>query len=114
PVKYADFLCAVVDQGIVAASESYKNKDAHRRGSVAGFEACRNKSPDELLALLGEAGHRQTRLVGTDDMDAYWYARCFWGEVEWTCNVVSAALQNMGLKPIITPTARGYMKAASI
>lgn len=113
-MTYAEFLRAVIDQGIADASESYKNRDAHRRGAVAGFEACRDKTPEELLTLLTEAGHRRTRLVGTDDVDAFKYATCFWNEVHWTCNVVSAALQNMGHPPIITPTVRGHLKAAHI
>ena len=113
-MNYVNFLNRIIDDGIAAATESYKNSVPKREGAVAGFRACRGKSPTELLMLLREANQRQTILVGTEDMDAYWRARCFQAEVEWTCNVVSAALQNMGESTIVTPTARGYMKAAEI
>ncbi len=48
------------------------------------------------------------------DCENYWYLCCFHAEIEWVCNVVSAALQNMQLEPIVTPTARGYLQAAAI
>ena len=52
---------------------------------------------------------------GLTDIERYWRVRCFALEVEWTCNVVSAALVNQGLgEAIVPPTARGVMQAARI
>lgn len=48
------------------------------------------------------------------DRSNYWYYRCFHVEVEWVCNVVSAALQNQREETIVPPTARGYLKASEI
>ncbi len=110
-----DFLTRVIDDGIAAAKADYSEpRQAHKRdGAVAGFEACRDKSPAELGELLTRA--RRDQMAAFDGpIETYWNRTCFMHEVEWVCNCVSAVLQNEGLPVIITPTARGYMKAASI
>ncbi len=112
-MDYMTFLARVVDEGIKAASESYANKPDKLRGAVAGFEACRGKGPSELKALLESARAASAR-AHTSQAENYWETRCFELEIEWTCNVVSSALHNQGQPTIVVPTARGYMKAASI
>lgn len=123
---YDAFLAQVIDDGIAAAREDYgwrekrghKNAAAMLRGAVAGFEACRGKRPDELVGLLEEARKRAVDALPMQDNrrrdSDYWEARCFEGEVEWTCNVISAALVNQGQEPIVPPTVRGMMKAAEV
>lgn len=114
-MAYDEYLTRVIDEGIEAARESYKDpKDALKlRGSIEGFEACRGKNPEQLAQLLSEA-RRTTLNARTDKEDDYWRTRCAELEIEWVCNCVSAVLYNEGLPVIITPTARGMMKAASI
>jgi hypothetical protein len=102
----------IVDDGIKACSESYKDDAKKREGAIAGFEACRNKSVFELRQILGVASNAAD-VARAVDRENYWYLRCFHAEVEWVCNVVSACLQNQGLDPIVTPM-RGYLKAAEI
>lgn len=113
-MNYYDFLEEVVRQGIAASADSYADDRPKREGAAAGFEACRRKSPEELRLLLVTALQTRERLVGTDDLDAYWWHTCYAAEVEWTCNVVSAVLANMRLPTIVTPTARGYLAASRI
>lgn len=123
-VTYWDLLGRVIADGIVAATADYSDDNLNRHkshklcGSIAGFDACRNREPRQLGELLREA-RRETwqtycvigRTEGTGD---YWYWRCRELEIEWVCNVVSACLANQGLPVIIQPTYRGVMKAAEI
>jgi len=130
---YEDLLARVIDDGIVAASRDYARSPSKRRGAVAGFEACRGKSPDQLRQLLHDArlatrnaterhhplyrkrldAYWETRCYEAE-IDAYWETRCYEAEIEWVCNVVSAALANQGLPTIVPPTARGVMAAAVV
>lgn len=113
-MNYFDFLTQVVERGLVASADSYADDRPKREGAAAGFEACRGKNPSELRELLQTALRAREKLVGTADLDLYWWHTCYAAEVEWTCNVVSSALQNMGLPTIVPPTARGYMTASEI
>lgn len=116
-MQYIEFLTRVIDEGIASATDSYAEKDpAKLRGALLGFEACREKSPAELRALLSETARRADKLVDRSkfSLDDYWEARSAAGEIEWVCNVVSAALTSAGALPIVAVTVRGFMKAASI
>jgi hypothetical protein len=114
-VEYLVFLDKVISDGIAAARADYAQDEDKREGSVAGFEACRNKSPAEILAILEQAGAATRRAHLAQDPH-YWKVRCFEAEVEWVANVVSAVLVNEGKKPLAAhlPTARAVMKAARI
>lgn len=116
---YETFLERVINDGIAAAKNSYARADQKDKldGAVAGFEACRNKDPQELKAILSAATiarHEGHPCYPKTSPATYWYYRCYELEVEWVCNVVSAALLNEGKPTIITPTARGVLKAAEI
>lgn len=110
---YHAFLTRVVDDGIAAAKKDYAGNPDKLRGAVAGFEDCRGRSPGELLDLLIEA-REATKQAFAKQADNYWFTRCRELEVEWVCNVASAALANQGLDVIVPPTARGALKAAEI
>jgi len=112
-MDYNTFLERVINEGIEAAKEDYKDDPQKRDGSVEGFEACRGLRPHELYELLQDSGKAQQKAFREQSND-YWRIRCRQAEIEWVCNVVSAMLANSGLTPIITPTARGVQKAASI
>jgi len=115
---YEDFLRSVIEDGIEAATRDYTKPDqAHKlAGSLAGFEACRGKSPEELAVLLLEIRRKVAimRFKPLDDERDYWHWRCHEAEVEWVCNVVSAALLNEGKTTIVPPSANGMMAAAKI
>lgn len=115
PVNTQEFLTRVIDDGIEAATRDYdgENHRQKREGSIAGFEACRGLEPNSLRELLRRASE-QTSNARVFDRQKYWWYRCFELEVEWVCNVVSAALMNSGEPVIITPTARGIIQAAKI
>jgi hypothetical protein len=103
----------IADDGIKACSENYKNNPKKRDGAIAGFNACRDKTIFELRQQLHIAANAAD-VARAVDRENYWYLRCFEAEIEWVCNVVSACLQNQGLDTIVTPTMRGYLKAAEI
>ena len=107
------FLDRVIDDGIKACSESYKNNRQKREGSIAGFEACRGKTVFELRQRL-DVARKAADLARAVDKSNYWYLRCYHAEIEWVCGVVSACLQNEGADTIVTPTVHGYLKAAEI
>jgi hypothetical protein len=108
-----EFLERVINEGIEAAQKDYADKPERLNGSLAGFEACRDKNTLELAELLSAAttASRDARMNENPD---YWWYRCYELEVEWVCNCVSAVLWNQGLPTIITPTARGLFQAAKI
>lgn len=115
--SYAVLLDRIITDGIAAARRDYCRPDQEHKlaGSVAGFEACRGKSPTELAQLLHEADVTtdQKRHEGAE-VQAYWTARCFALEVGWVCNVISAVLVVHGSQPIVAPTCHGLAKAAEI
>jgi hypothetical protein len=120
-MKFDDYLTRIINDGI-ASAKSDPNLRAHPqrlRGAIAGFEACRGKNLIELHKLLTEA-HAATfdKYTHTQDEDAniedYWEVVNRELQIEWVCNCVSAAVAAMGLQPITTPTARGYIKASEV
>lgn len=116
-MDYYEFLNRIIDEGIAAATADYTDPSdkQHLDGSIAGFNACRNKLPEQLVETWTEAGKLVNAAFG-DPEENYWYHRCYQLEVEWVINVVSAMLVNEGQDPLLAwlPTANGMMKAASI
>lgn len=115
-MTFENFLTRIVDDGIKACQENYKGGDTRqqqkREGATAGFESCRGKTVFELRQQLDIA--RKLSDLAFVDKQNYWYHRCFYAEVEWVCNVVSAALENQKQPGIVQVTARGFLKAAEI
>ncbi len=114
---YKEVLEKIIDKGIDAVKRDYKEETDKYNGSIAGFEACRNKTPQELITLLiksREDTQKAFLRASNDITEGYWFVRCFELEVEWVCNVISAVLENEGLMGIITPTCRGVLTAADI
>jgi hypothetical protein len=114
-VQHQEFLTRIIDDGIAAAREDYADSPAKLEGAVAGFEACRNLSPLELISVL-EFGALETQKAFREESPDYWRIRCFELEVEWVCNCVSAALVNNDTPSLRHdfPTARAMRKAASV
>lgn len=135
-MKYSEFLKMVVDGGIEAARRDYAYDEFKRAGAVAGFEACRDKHPGDLALLLEQAhaattaaheAHAANRSAG-GGIGAYWQARCYELEVEWTCNVIAATFGVVDLRrrievpspfvewknPPVAFTARGALRAAAV
>ena len=110
-MTYPEFLHIVIETGIAGARADYSDpKDAAKlRGSLEGFELCRKQPPDLLILLLDAATQDTER---ADPKDDYWFWRCRAVEIEWVCNVVSAALR-VSLKPHL-PTVRAVLHASRI
>lgn len=114
-MNWDNFINQVVDRGIEAAKRDYTRADqkALLDGSVAGFTACRDTSVTELIKILQKAW-KEFAKVDPSLTESIWFARGYYNEVQWVCNVVSAALYNQNLPVIIQPTARGMRTAAEI
>ena len=116
-MNYNEFLTRVIEEGIESAKADYtEEKDKDRlEGSIAGFNACRDKAPNQLAEVWRKAMTDVNNAYG-DNEKKYWYLNSFQLEVEWVCNVVSAMLVNEGFKPILAwlPTANGVGKAIFI
>lgn len=126
-MNYPEFLKQIIDSGIEAVKEDYKNRDNddYLKGSIAGFEACRDKLPQELVGIYEIANKKaydeqffehDLNDLGIKRERGYWWYRCYVLEVEWVINVVSAMLVNNGSPSLMShlPTARGMMRAAEI
>lgn len=117
--RYQDFLNRVVDESIKGATESYGKRDDSKgkamfQGAVAGLNACRDLSPPQLAQLLLRARTIQHKAFRATVLERYWRVNCFMAEVEWVCNVISCALVNMGVPPIVEPTMRAAMLASRV
>jgi hypothetical protein len=118
-MTYAKLLHEIIERGIEGAKKDYAEKPNKLEGAVAGFEACRQRTPEQLHDLLKRAEGatwqaRQSHYDGKLSIDEYWKLRCYEAEVEWVCNCISVALANQGEKPIIPPTARALMLVNTI
>lgn len=115
-MKLGVFLDQIINDGIKAATADYTDpKDKNRlEGSIAGFEACRNKSTSELLEVWNET-HDYMKYMH-DDPERYHWLVCYRAEVEWVCNVVSGILYIQDIEPLLSwlPTVNGVSKAMSI
>ena len=106
---YAQLLDRVIADGIAAARTDYADNPDKLQGAVEGFEACRGKTPDEIVVLYTAAEQQAREHFGEDD---YWRYRCAALEIEFVLNVLSVGLE----RPLLAhlPTYRGAMKYAAI
>lgn len=120
---YDQLLDRLISDGIAEVRESFTDPEDHhkRDGAIEGFEACRGKSPAELVALWSDAERSAAQItrnahVTFSDAKGYWRQRYKALQIEWVCNVVSVGLVNSGQSPLMghLPTARGAMKYAAI
>ncbi len=115
PMDRNDFLNAVIDDGIEKVRQSYTRPDQRQKrdGAMAGFEACRGLDDVALLTLLKRA-RVDTEGARKAPVQNYWFLRLFEAQIEWTLNVLSAAMYEHGQTPLIAPTLRGRRRAAAI
>lgn len=73
---------------------------------------CQQKDSPMALGYLLASVHRKRANRPKSD-EKYWYWRVYEAEVEWVCNVVSAIGWD-GYDDIVTPTARGILKANEV
>lgn len=117
---YAQLLDRVISDGIAEVREAYADPDKHhkRDGAIEGFEACRGKTPGELVALWQAAENEAHEIVRADRADSpevvkiYWRKRYKALQVEFVLNVISVGLGQPLLAHL--PTARGALKYAEI
>ena len=115
-MSFEDFLNEVIDRGIAAAKEDYKDETSDKLlGSVAGFEACRRKSPLDLLEVYAES-QEYAKEAMFQRAENYWYFRCYQMEVEWVLNCVSCLRINNGHEPLLShlPTCNAMVLVSKI
>jgi hypothetical protein len=120
---YDLLLDRVIADGIAEVREAYADpKDHHKRdGAIEGFEACRGKTPEQIVDLWTEAEKECAKIRaesndGEDHLRRYWRARYKTLQLEFVCNVISVGLISNGQPPLLThlPTARGALQYARI
>jgi len=116
PMSRNELLNATIDDGIYEITTIYTrpNQKIKREGGIAGFEACRGKSDEELLALLRQAKLNTRRVKDEEGVEQYWGAVMYERQIEWTLNVLSAAMHAHNMPPLIPPTALGLRKAIDV
>jgi hypothetical protein len=116
-MTYDQLLNRIISDGIAEVKQAYADpKEHHKRdGAIEGFEACRGKTPDQLVALWTDA-EREAAQMRRDrepsDVNAFWRCRYKALQIEWCLNVISVGLS----KPLLAhlPTYRAAMKYAQI
>ena len=111
PMSVKDFLDRIVDDGIIAAAEDYKD-GPKLDGAVHGFEFCRGKEPATIVKEWTRCFEMLRLLMDADNLDEYFYWQCYQNELEWILNCLSVATNQSLLSHL--PTARGVMKAAEV
>jgi hypothetical protein len=112
---FIDRVCA---DGIVAARAFYArpNQADRLQGAIEGYELCQGiEHTDHLMEALHKANARAMQALGDQAYDyRRWSSRVC--EIEWVCNVVSAAFVTKGFPPLgpLWPTVRAMIKAANI
>ena len=114
---YDQLLDRIITDGIAEVSVAYADpKEHHKRdGAIEGFEACRGKTPADLVALWVEAERDSMHLrrePSAENVQAYWKQRYNAIQIEFVLNVLSVGLETPLLAHL--PTARGAMKYAEI
>jgi len=117
-MNYDEFLNTIIDNGIAGAKTDYTEEQQreHLEGSIAGFEACRNKFPHELIEVYHESNEYANKAFFERDADKYWWFRCYQLEVEWVLNCISASMVNEGGAPLLPhlPTCNAMMAVSRI
>jgi hypothetical protein len=120
---HEQLLDRLISDGIAEVRAAYAAPADHhlRDGAVSGFEACRGKTPLELVALwttTREENHQIRTACQRHQRDSqdYWQSRYKEFQIEFVCNVISAGLINNGQVPLLAhlPTIRGARKYAEI
>ncbi len=119
-MTYDQLLDRIIADGITEVRKAYADPEEHhkRDGAIEGFEACRDKTPGELVALwrAEEAQAQQSLRADHEDspsrVKGYWKQRYKALQIEWILNVISVGLQQPLLAHL--PTARAAMKYAEI
>lgn len=114
-LNLSEFQERVIDRGIQAIKREYHEPHNARlvQGAVAGFEACRGKTPAELKLIWETSNLAAVKARKEIDPDLVWY-KAYEEEVHWVCNCVSVILMERGEKVILAPTKRGMLGAAGV
>lgn len=112
-MRLSEFQARIIEDRLRIVSEDYKSEPDKRAGCIAGLELCRGKKPHELADILILANTALSRAFETKS-PKYWEVAMFHAEIELVVDTVSAALQSLGLKPLIDPTREAYARAAQL
>lgn len=113
-MNYRQFLSQAVEEEKAQVMLTFAGHRPQLEGAMAGLKACLDKSPPQLAELLQRAYLVKHQALHETLLDRYWRVCCFFNEVEWICHVVSVALINEGVDPIIRPTMKAAIVASRI
>jgi len=118
-MTYEQLIDRIISDGIAEVTEAYSDpKEHHKRdGAIEGFEACRGKTPEQIV-ILWSAAEREGSLMRSaskaseEDIKDYWRCRYKVLQIEWCLNVLSVGLS----KPLLShlPTTSAALKYAEI
>lgn len=101
------FIELVIDDGIRSAPLSiYDDGGDGRVGSIAGFVACRGKTPFQLHTMLRAAELSVQSIPWKDERRRFHNQYLL--KVRWVCNCVSVVLIREGRTPIVDQPAYGW------
>lgn len=95
-MNQVDVLDRVIAKGIASVLESYPAGSAKQMGALEGFEACRGKTPQELLELYHEAemftnsNRVEQAMLDEEHLEEHWRRRYASLQVEWCLNAMAA------------------------
>ena len=113
-MTYQQFLNMAIDREKKEVEKSFAGFKPHLEGGLAGLEACRDMPPPALAELLQRAWFVQHKAFHKTQLRRYWRVLSFYHEVEWICHVISVALINQGIDPIVRPSMLAAYVASDI
>lgn len=119
-MTYEALIDRLISDGIAEVRKTYADpKEHHKRdGAIEGFEACRGKTPDELVDLWRSAEDRAHQIASLPESSIDINLKDYWKQchhalqIEFVLNVLSVGMEKSLLAHL--PTARGAMKYAEI
>jgi len=114
-MKIDEFLHFAIEDALCCVSRKLGGEahSYHLAGATAGLELCRDKSPREIMLLLGSAAAKTKEMRRSMSGD-YWRAQSAEQYIIWIAETVSAALLLQDLAPIIEPGEEATSKALEI
>ena len=115
---YVQLLERIIADGLAEVRAAYADPAEHhkRDGAIEGFEACRGKTPAEIVACWQASADAALHIMREERQDpgsrTYW-RQCYKTlQIEFVLNVLSVGLQQPLLAHL--PTANGAKKYAEI
>jgi|ERR1700751_3837706 len=116
---YTRFVNCIIDAEIADARARFLANTEGLRWFSDGAEACRGKTPEQLVAMFTDLSTQATdELQASDGVRSKRYWRLRWGAVvtEWVLDILSVGCAHVGLPPFLAhlPSDRGIGRYARL